>query len=180
MKYLNLNALLNVLLIALVAVYVGRYFYMKPKFVNGAKPPSFSSQTITGAPFHLDQLKGKFVLLDFWGSWCGPCRKDHPDLIQIYQKYNRNHQSAKPGFEIVSIAIEQNPSAMKKAIQKDQLPWTIHILDQVSNFKFFDGHIATLYGIKQIPTRYLLNPDGVIVKVNPTLTSLETFLEERL
>ena len=180
MKYLNLNNLLNVLLIVIVGVYVGRYFYMKPKFVNGAKPPTFSSQTIAGKPFHLEDLKGKFVLIDFWGSWCGPCRKDHTGLVEVYRKYNQDAQSGNPDFEIVSIAIERNPKAMEKAIRQDQLPWNIHILDEVSNFKFFDGRLAKLYGIKQIPTRYLLNPDGIIVKVNPTISSLDAFLHDRI
>ena len=96
---------------------------IQPKFVNGEKAPVFSATLAEGQPFELTQLRGKYVLLDFWGSWCGPCRAESPGLVQLYQKY---HSS---GFEIVSVGIERNEKSWENAIKVLGLSWPYHILD---------------------------------------------------
>ena len=173
----TLNKILNILLIGIIAFYIGRYFYMQPAFVNGAKAPIFAATTMNGQSFSLDDLKGKYVLIDFWGSWCGPCRQENPGLVELYHYYKQQSFKDGNGFEIVSIGIEKNPDRWKKAIASDEMVWPYHILDQNTNMKFFNSEIAQLYEIKQLPTKYLLNPEGVIVAVNPGKNKIERVLK---
>jgi thiol-disulfide isomerase/thioredoxin len=146
----------TILVIAVLLVGFIIYKYRMPRFVAGEKAPDFSTTLIDGSQAQLSDLKGKYCLIQFWGSWCGPCRKENPQLVQLYQQYHDQ------GFEIFSIAIERNENAWKKAIQQDGLIWKYHSAD----FKEFDGQLAVLFNIKSIPTTFLINQDGQIMGVN--------------
>ncbi len=176
---INLNSIANVLIILVLAMFVARYFYMKPKFVNGEKAPTFSAKLDDGQNFQLESLRGDYVLLDFWGSWCGPCRAESPDMVKLYQKYKDQDFKDAEGFEIVSVGIERNQASWRRAIQSDGLAWPYHILDISTSMKFFNGKIADLYSIKQIPTKFLLNPQGVIIGVNQSPGQVDRFLQKR-
>lgn len=169
-----LNTLLNVLLVALVAFYLGRYFYMRPAFVNGAQIPEFSATLLGGEEMRLSQLRGDYVLLDFWGSWCGPCRAANPDLVALHEQFGGR------GFHIVSIAIDRDEAAWQRAIQQDGLAWPYHIIDRTSSQRFFDGPLAKQFGVKSVPTTYLINPKGTIVGVNLEKDKLAALLADKL
>jgi peroxiredoxin len=124
--------------------------------VAGEKAPDFSITMINGAEVRLSDLRGKHVLIQFWGSWCGPCRAENPHLADLYQKHRHT------GFEIISIAIEQTPRAWQQAIQSDGLVWKYH----TAEFNQFNGPLAKLFNIHSIPATFLINPDGVIMGVN--------------
>jgi thiol-disulfide isomerase/thioredoxin len=110
-------------------------------------------------------LRGKYVLVDFWASWCGPCRMLNPDLKKLLSQYQGK------GFEIMGIALESDIDAWKKAITKDDLPW-LQLLDE----KAFKGVLAKNYNIIGIPTKVLLDPTGKVIAFNPSLFDLEKFL----
>ncbi|MBP7274558.1 MAG: TlpA family protein disulfide reductase [Saprospiraceae bacterium] len=164
--------MIKYLFIALLVVIAiaGYYYYYVPKYIRGAQAPDFSAKTIDGKTFQLSQLKGSYVLLDFWASWCPPCRAESPQMVALQQKYQGR------GFEIVSIGLETNETAWRNAIAKDGLNWQYHI----SDFKRMASPIAELYGIKSIPTKYLINPQGTIIGVNMPYEEINNTLEARL
>ena len=155
---------------------IGKYFYQMPKFINGEKAADFSTTLLNGEPFKLSDLHGKYVLLDFWGSWCGPCRKANHEILPIYEKYHNAQFENANGFEIVSVAIEKNEASWKKAISQDGLAWKYHI----STLNEFDNPIALQYGVKIIPTSYLLSEDGMIIGVNLLPENIDRMFHDRL
>ena len=172
---MNFSKVLNVLLALAFLGFIGYKIYQMPKFGDGEVAPGFQAELIDGKSFSLSDLNGSYVLLDFWGSWCGPCRKENPDLVKLHKTFNGKSFSDAKGFEIVSVAIETNEKRWKRAIEKDQLNWPHHIV-QLDRFK---GPIALEYGVREIPTKYLLDTKGEILMVNPTFAKLHAFFNEK-
>lgn len=160
------------ILFAFAAFTLGKKWYMSPKFSAGEDIPAFNATLINGDEFALSELQGNLVLLDFWGSWCGPCRAKNPALVSIYDKYHGQNFTDFKDFEIVSVAIDRNEKSWKAAIQRDNLHWPHHIWDKATNLKFFNGEVAKEFGVKEVPSNYLLNKNGEIVGVNLTMTEL--------
>ena len=164
-------------LIAGFAIYaLVRYLYMKPKFRNGEEIPVISANLMSGEAFNIEDLKGKYVLVDFWGSWCGPCRVENPSLVALYDKYHGKTFKKAADFEIVSIAIETDEAKWKRAIAKDNLHWPYHIVQ----LNRFSSPIAKEFGVREIPTKYLLNEKGQIISVNATMDVLDRLLADRI
>ncbi|MDF1696560.1 MAG: TlpA disulfide reductase family protein [Saprospiraceae bacterium] len=174
MKLTSSNSTTILLVLALLG-FVGYKIYQMPKFSDGEVVPGFQAELIDGSSFALSDLKESYVLLDFWGSWCGPCRQESPDLVSLHKAFNGKSFSDAKGFEIVSVAIETNEKRWKKAIQSDNLNWPHHIV-QLDRFK---GQIATQYGVREIPTKYLLDTKGEVVMVNPSFEELRAFLASK-
>lgn len=170
------STIVNVLLGLAIIGFVGYKIYQMPKFSDGEMAPGFQAELINGKSFSLSELKGSYVLLDFWGSWCGPCRVESPYLVQLHNMFNGKSFTDADGFEIVSVAIETNEGRWRKAIEKDKLNWPHHIV-QLDRFK---GKIAKEYGVREIPTKYLLDTKGEILMVNPSFDKLTDFFKERL
>lgn len=156
--------------------YLGRYLYFLPAQEAGTQAPNISATLPDGKPFELTNLKGQYVLLDFWGSWCGPCRAEGPALRQLWDTYG--HTDA--GFTIVSIGVERDQRRWTSAIATMGKTWPYHILDEATNLRFFDGAIASQYGVKAVPSHFLLNPAGQIVAVDPSLEEVSALLAEKL
>lgn len=171
-----MNKILNILLVLLVVGYAGYYFYKMPKYKNGQKAPQFKAELIDGNNFELKDLEGKFVLVDFWGSWCGPCRRENPEIVELFNKYNKATFDNASGFEVVSIGVEDREKPWKNAIVKDGLKWQYHIA-QLDRFK---SPIVSQYGVKEIPTKYLLNENGEIIGVNLSVSEIDRMLSRRL
>lgn len=118
----------------------------------GAKAPDFSGPSPSGETIALSDLKGKVVLLDFWASWCGPCRKENPNVVKMYEKY------ADKGFEILGVSLDRDKARWEKAIADDGLTW-LHI----SDLKHWQSQYASLYGVRSIPDTILLDAEGKII-----------------
>ncbi len=135
----------------------------------GAKAPDINMPGTNGKDMSLSSLRGQYVLLDFWASWCNPCRKENPNLVNCYKKFHAK------GFEIFQVSLDKTKDDWLAAIKKDQLNWK-----HVSDLKFWDTPAAKLYALKEIPSNFLLDKDGKIIGRNLMGDALETKLKEVL
>lgn len=156
-------------LLILLGAYFFQVWYFTPSASPGEAAPDFSAQLIDGSQFRLSDYRNQPVLLHFWGSWCGPCRRQNQELVKLVQERGDE-------FTVISIAIEQNEARWKQAIAKDQLNWREHIMDATSNLRFLDGPISDLYGVNQVPTEFLLDANGQLVATNPTFNEIRQYL----
>lgn len=127
-----------------------------------------------GKTIALSSLKGKIVLLDFWASWCGPCRMENPNIVAAYNKYKDVKFKGAKGFTIYSVSLDQNRDAWLKAIKQDNLSWPYH----VSDLGGWQSKPAQIYRVNSIPASYLIDQNGVIVGKNLRGPALEQALEK--
>lgn len=170
-----LPILIPILLVA--GFYIGKHIYHIPDYGSGDVATNFTGTKPNGETFQLTDLRGQHVLLEFWGSWCGTCRKAHPDLIKVYDKFHGKEYKDASGFEIVSIGMETREERWKRAIEKDGLKWEYHTAE--FGKEYFKTPMAMDYGITWAPTSFLLDTKGNIVKVNPSKAELDEYLSSR-
>jgi peroxiredoxin len=135
----------------------------------GNPAPEFTCTDLNGKPVSLSSFKGKYVLLDFWASWCGPCRRENPTIAKAYHKFHDR------GFEIFGVSLDDTREDWLQAIKKDALDWT-----QVSDLKGWKADAAALYGVNAIPMNYLLDKNGIIVAKGLRGDELNDKLQELL
>ncbi|MFT6319742.1 MAG: thiol-disulfide isomerase/thioredoxin [Granulosicoccus sp.] len=164
----------------ILSFFAGKYLYQIPKFENGERSPNFEWTLPSGEKSDLTKLEGKYVLIDFWGSWCGPCIAEVPGLTTLFDKYHTSKFKNADGFDIVGVGVEKEEKRWRRAIGKYKLVWENHVFDENTNFRFFNSKVAKLYGITEVPTKYLLDEKGVIVLVNPSVEELDEFLRGQL
>jgi peroxiredoxin len=121
----------------------------------GTRAADLSLPDRNGKLVRLSDLKGKVVLVDFWASWCGPCRKNNPRLVKLYHKYHSK------GLEIYGISLDESHDDWQSAVSQDRMEW-IQVIDD----KGWNASSALTYGVDMIPSSFLLDRDGVIRKVN--------------
>jgi len=132
---------------------------------KGSKAPEIELVSPTGKKIKLSKLKGKVVLIDFWASWCGPCRRENPNVVEAYEKYAKTNFKTGKGFEIFSVSLDRKEEPWKAAIKKDGLIWKNHGWDK-------DGNAARDYSVRSIPTAFLVDGEGVIVASGNELRGL--------
>ncbi|RYY65056.1 MAG: AhpC/TSA family protein [Chitinophagaceae bacterium] len=135
----------------------------------GSEAIEFTQADTTGKPVALSSLRGKYVLLDFWASWCRPCRAENPNVVRAYQKFQNKN------FTILGVSLDQNKDAWINAIHNDGLTWT-----HVSDLQQWNNAVARLYGVQGIPQNFLIDPNGRIVGKNLRGEELERKLCELL
>lgn len=135
----------------------------------GNKAPKFSAPTPEGKQLSLDETLGKYTIIDFWASWCRPCRAENPNVVNVYNKYH------KKGLNIISVSLDRNGQAQrwKDAIKNDKMDWY-----HVSNLQFWQDPIARSYGVRSIPATFLLDKDGVIIAKNLRGSALGNKMKE--
>ena len=138
-----------------------------PSIKVGDKIIDFKMEDVHGNEVSISEFKEKYVLIDFWASWCGPCRADNPNLVKAYETYNSK------GFEIVGISLDTDKNAWLKAIKKDKLSWT-----NLSDLKGWQNKLAQHYKIKGVPTNMLLDSNGQIIELDLHGTKLFEKLNE--
>jgi len=142
----------------------------------GDKAPALAYKSPNGKTLKLSSLKGKLVLIDFWASWCGPCRKENPNLVSAYQKYTKKNFKHGKGFEIYSLSLDKTNEAWVKAINQDELFWEYH----VSDLGYWQSEGSKKYGIRSIPSNVLIDGKGIIVAKNLKGQALHKFLAAAL
>lgn len=162
----------NILYLLTTLLFTISSFAKQPRVREFA--PEIKQQNVKGDSFQLSSLKGQMVLIDFWASWCKPCRKENPFLVDAYQKYKNTSFKNGEGFTIVSVSLDRNKASWLKAIEVDQMDWPYH----VSDLKGWKNKVSQLYEVKSVPTNFLIDGDGKIVAVNLRGEELEEKLEK--
>lgn len=121
----------------------------------GRQAPDFTQNNAEGKPISLRSLRGKYVLVDFWASWCGPCRAENPNVVKVYNTYKDKN------FEILGVSLDEDRKAWLGAIEKDKLTW-LH----VSDLKGWQNEVAILYNVEAVPQNWLVDPNGIIIAKN--------------
>lgn len=139
------------------------------KVAIGKKAPDFTANTPDGKAESLHANLGKVTLVDFWAAWCGPCRRENPNVVALYNKYKDQ------GFKVIGVSLDRDKDAWTKAIADDKLNWL-----QVSNLKYWDDEIAKEYAVESIPATFLLDENGTIVAKNLRGAELDAKVAELL
>lgn len=133
----------------------------------GKVAPDFTMNDPDGNPVTLSSLRGKVLLVDFWASWCGPCRRENPNVVKAYNQFKDK------GFDILGVSLDKDKASWKSAIEEDKLTWT-----HVSDLQYWNNAVSNLYGVMAIPSNVLIDKDGVIIGRNLTGEELTKKLEE--
>ncbi|MDA3614962.1 redoxin domain-containing protein [Polluticaenibacter yanchengensis] len=139
------------------------------KTTIGAIAPDFTQEDPNGKSIALSSFRGKYVLVDFWASWCGPCRQENPNVVDAYNKYKGKN------FTVFGVSLDKSKDAWTKAIMEDKLAW-----EHVSDLQYWNNAAARLYGIQAIPANFLIDPQGKIIAKNITGKELHNKLAEVL
>lgn len=148
---------------------IGSKLATEKKTAVGQEAPDFTMNDTTGKPVSLSSFRGKYVLVDFWASWCGPCRAENPNVVKAFNEFKGKN------FTILSVSLDKTKDAWEKAIKDDHLAW-----NHVSDLQYWDNAAAKLYGVQAIPANFLVDPSGKIVARDLRGDDLENELHQVL
>jgi thiol-disulfide isomerase/thioredoxin len=134
--------------------------------IVGNKAPEIELMGTDGKALKLSSLKGKVVLIDFWASWCGPCRKENPNVVEVYNKYKATKFKNAKGFEVFSVSLDREEGKWKEAIKTDGLIWKSHVWDR-------ENKAGSAYNVQFIPSAFLIDGEGKIVAMGEDCRGLK-------
>jgi glutathione peroxidase-family protein len=160
-------SLKNFLVFCFVIVALSARAQVQPNIADSRL--DFSLPGLKGDSIRLSSMKGKVFLLDFWASWCVPCRFSNKQLVKLYAKYKAN------GFEILGVSLDDNQNAWKKAVNKDKITWL-----QINDNGGWDALTAIKWNINAIPASFLIDKDGNVIAIDPEKQELENKIRQLL
>lgn len=177
MKKRNLLLRISIVIFSVFTILYIIYSFSKNAKI-GEKAPEFTTQLVNGENYSLSNSRGNYVLLYFWGSWCGPCIRNAPKLVTISEKYKSKFFDKNSKLEILSVALEKKEKKWKRVVNKFGFNWELQVV-QIHKI-VLNSSIANKYGVLEIPSKFLIDPDGNIVLSKTSFSEIEQYLEKRL
>lgn len=164
------------LLLGFITLFFSFQRDMSSSLTVGMDAPEIEAENPKGKVLKLSDLKGKYVLVDFWASWCKPCRAENPNVVEAYGKYKNAQFKDGKGFEVFSVSLDTKANRWENAIEQDELKWKYH----VSDLKGWKSDIVEAYDVKYVPMSYLIDPKGKIIAKRLKGIDLHTTLDNLL
>lgn len=153
--------------IVILLFFIGIFSTAKAQIKIGEAIPSITLKSNTSNEVNITSFKGKYVLIDFWASWCGPCRLGNKKLVKLHNEVSSDK------IEIIGISIDTDTNKWLKAVEKDKIKFT-----QLIDSKGFDAETAIQFGVEELPSKFLFNEEGVLIAKNPTEEEIIKLIEK--